>query len=126
PTKEFINGEWITIHADFRKYNNWGESVHDHSQLFLNGVSWDRSKYTAIIGKDGITAAQEVAKAGYATDPNYASKLMTIINDNQLLKYDQMEEEKQMSEVERIAKLEQTVRTVVKQLTELSERLQET
>lgn len=88
PTREFRNGEWITIHADFRKYHNWVESVNDHSMLFLNGVSWNRDLYRGVIGKDGITASYEVARAGYATDPDYAQKLVKLITDHQLIKYD--------------------------------------
>lgn len=88
PTKEYKNGEWITIHTDFRKYNNWAESVTDHSNLFLNGVSWNKDLYRGVIGVDGVTAAREVAKAGYATDPNYAQKLINLITEHQLIKYD--------------------------------------
>lgn len=87
-TKEYRNGQWITVQADFRKYNNWTESVADHSNLFINGVSWNRNLYRGVIGVDGITAAREVAKAGYATDPDYAQKLINLIVDHQLVKYD--------------------------------------
>ena len=87
-TREFKNGEWITTYADFRKYHNWAESVNDHSNLFLNGVSWNRDLYRGVIGRDGITASYEVARAGYATDPDYAQKLVKLITDHQLLKYD--------------------------------------
>lgn len=88
PTKEYRNGEWITIHTDFRKYNNWAESVADHSNLFINGVSWNRNLYRGVIGVDGITAAREVAKAGYATDPDYDKKVIKLITDHQLVKFD--------------------------------------
>ena len=88
PTKEYKNGEWITIHTDFRKYHNWAESVADHSNLFVNGVSWNRDLYRGVIGVDGITAAREVAKAGYATDPDYDKKLINLITDHQLVKFD--------------------------------------
>lgn len=88
PTKEYKNGEWITIHTDFRKYHNWAESVADHSNLFLNGVSWNRDLYRGVIGVDGITAAREVAKAGYATDPNYSQKLIALITEHNLVKFD--------------------------------------
>lgn len=87
-TKEYRNGEWITVQAEFRKYNNWAESVADHSNLFINGVSWNRNLYRGVIGVDGITAAREVAKAGYATDPDYAQKLINLIVDHQLVNYD--------------------------------------
>lgn len=87
-TKEYRNGEWITVQADFRKYNNWAESVAEHSNLFINGVSWNRNLYRGVIGVDGITAAREVAKAGYATDPDYDKKLIKLITDHQLVRFD--------------------------------------
>lgn len=88
PTKEFINNQWVTVNANFRKYNNWGESVIDHSKLFYNGVSWNRTLYHGVLFKDGITAAREVHKAGYATDPEYSNKLIKLMNDNNLLRYE--------------------------------------
>jgi len=112
PTKEYRNGEWLTIHTDFRKYNNWAESVADHSNLFINGVSWNRNLYRDVIGVDGITAAREVAKAGYATDPDYDKKLIKLITDHQLVKFDF------------IAKFGVDSRVVV-QLVEMIEQLQE-
>ena len=116
PTREYIGGIWVTVSAKFRKYHNWGESVADHSNLFLNGVSWNRDLYRNVIGKDGITAAQEVAKAGYATDPNYSTKLINLINENNLLDYDIIEEisqEKQIEELQsKISKLERRLEEI--------------
>lgn len=88
PTKEYKDGKWLTVQAEFRKYHNWAESVNDHSKLFLNGVSWNRDLYRGVVGVDGITAAREVAKVGYATDPDYAQKLIKLITDHHLIKYD--------------------------------------
>ncbi|WP_324616451.1 glucosaminidase domain-containing protein [Paenibacillus bouchesdurhonensis] len=68
----------IKVNAAFRAYNNWGESIRDHSKLILNGVSWNRNLYKKVIGADGRTAAREIAAAGYATDPGYATKIICI------------------------------------------------
>ena len=121
PTKEFLNGEWVTIQADFRKYHHWGESINDHSNLFLNGVSWNRNLYRGAIGTDGITASREVAKAGYATDPNYAEKLISIIQSNNLLKYDSMES----NESEILNHLREMVNKLNKRLSEVEQQLEE-
>lgn len=123
PTKEYRNGEWLTIHTDFRKYNNWGESIKDHSDLFLNGVSWNRNLYRGVIGTDGITASREVAKAGYATDPDYAEKLITIIQSNNLLKYDSMELYNE--ETKTMERLIQIVDKLNKRLSEVEQQLEE-
>lgn len=117
PTKEYINGEWVTINADFRKYNDWGESVADHSLLFINGVSWNRNLYHGLIGKDGITAAHEVAKAGYATDPNYSTKLINLMNQNNLLQYDILDEE--ISQEKQIEELQTKLSNLEKRLQEI-------
>lgn len=116
PTREYVGGIWVTVTAKFRKYHNWGESVADHSNLFLNGVSWNRDLYKNVIGKDGITAAQEVAKAGYATDPQYSTKLINLINENNLLQYDIIEE---VSQEKQIEELERKVTNLEKRLEEI-------
>lgn len=123
PTKEYKNGEWITIHTDFRKYNNWAESVTDHSNLFLNGVSWNKELYRGVIGVDGVTAAREVAKAGYATDPNYAQKLINLITEHQLIKYDFIAKYEVNSGI--IAQVVELIEQLNERLKELEQQVQE-
>ncbi|MNW34012.1 Exo-glucosaminidase LytG precursor [compost metagenome] len=102
-TKEYSGGKWINVDAKFRKYNNWGESVADHSALIVNGVSWDRNKYQKVLGVRGRTAAREVAAAGYATDPTYADKLIRLMDDWNLYQYDIKEEDESMTAAEKKA-----------------------
>ncbi|WP_353049611.1 glucosaminidase domain-containing protein [Paenibacillus sp. ISL-20] len=42
-------------------------------------MSWNKNLYKKVISVDGKTAAREIQKAGYATDPKYADKLIAII-----------------------------------------------
>jgi len=74
----------------FRKYNSTLESYDDHS-LFLS----TRPRY-AFLFKLSITDykgwAKGLKKAGYATDPNYADRLIKIIEENQLYLLDQEKE----------------------------------
>lgn len=123
PTKEYKNGEWITIHTDFRKYNNWAESVTDHSNLFLNGVSWNKDLYRGVIGVDGVTASREVAKAGYATDPNYAQKLINLITEHQLIKYDFIAKYEDNSGI--IAQVVELIEQLKERLKELEQQVKE-
>lgn len=123
PTREYVNGQWVTVQAQFRKYNNWSESIADHSNLFLNGVSWNRNLYRGVIGSDGITASREVAKAGYATDPDYAEKLISIIQSNNLLKYDSMELYNE--EMKTMEQLIQIVDKLNKRLSEVEQQVEE-
>ncbi|WP_368087183.1 glucosaminidase domain-containing protein [Paenibacillus sp. cl141a] len=41
-----------------------------------------------VIGVDRKTAVREIQKAGYATDPKYANKLITIMDEYNLYQYD--------------------------------------
>ncbi len=57
----------------FKIYNSAWESWKDHSRFLM------RSRYSKVKSKSYITAAKELKKAGYATDKNYANKLIGII-----------------------------------------------
>lgn len=88
-TKEYVNEKWITIQGNFRVYASWEESMDDHTNLFLNGVSWNPAKYTGVIqAQDYKQAAQALQDAGYATDPEYAGKIIQVIEENHLDQYD--------------------------------------
>lgn len=85
-TSEFKDGQLKKVNADFRKYKSWDESIVDHAK-FLK----DQSRYQAVIGeKDFVTACRAIQSAGYATDPQYADKLMRIITTNNLDDYDEI------------------------------------
>lgn len=84
-TREVINGETIYVPAAFRAYNSWEESIANHSALFTNN-----SRYSNLVGETNyVTAATNVQKDGYATDPNYASSLISIIRAYGLDEWDQ-------------------------------------
>ncbi|NDW12411.1 LysM peptidoglycan-binding domain-containing protein [Bacteroides sp. 214] len=72
----------------FRAYKNSKESYEDHSKFLANGARY------AFLFKLPITDykgwARGLKKAGYATDPSYASRLITIIEDYELYKYDRV------------------------------------
>ncbi|MBF2480229.1 glucosaminidase domain-containing protein [Listeria seeligeri] len=90
-TKEFVDGEWIEVDANFRKYKDWNESLDAHAELFLNGTTWNADKYNGVVAADDYKkAAQELQTAGYATDPDYAEKLTTIIESHDLQLYDRI------------------------------------
>ncbi|MDE1548165.1 glucosaminidase domain-containing protein [Jeotgalibaca caeni] len=88
--KVIKEGYWYNVVAPFRHYNNWLESIRDHGNFFT-GTEWRRNNYRHVIGeKDYRKAAQALQDAGYATDPSYANKLISIIETYQLNKYDQV------------------------------------
>lgn len=70
----------------FRKYRHASESFRDHS-LFLTS----RSRYADLfkLKKDDYKGwAKGLRKAGYATDPKYPDKLISLIDRYQLYQYD--------------------------------------
>lgn len=70
----------------FRAYRNPKDSYEDHSLFLKRGARY------AFLFKLKITDyrgwARGLKKAGYATDPSYANRLITIIEDYDLYKYD--------------------------------------
>ena len=70
----------------FRAYKHPRESYEDHSDFLKRGARY------AFLFKLDITDykgwARGLKKAGYATDPSYANRLITIIEDYDLYKYD--------------------------------------
>lgn len=70
----------------FKKYNSAWESYRDHSQLLMR----DHYKHLQFLSKtDYIGWAKGLKKAGYATDPFYAEKLVKIIESLQLYRFDE-------------------------------------
>jgi len=91
------NGEKIYHDDDkaqecFRKYKDPKSSYRDHSEFLAN-----RKRYSGLF-KLKITDykgwAKGLRKAGYATDPKYPKKLISIIERYELYKYDKKSKKK--------------------------------
>lgn len=84
-TREVYNGISYYVDADFRAYNNIEESWNDHKKLLL-----DSSRYEPFreVMYDSIQGAWALKRSGYATDPEYALKLMRIIDQYNLRSLD--------------------------------------
>jgi hypothetical protein len=84
PTKEFVNGQYITVNAKFRKYPSWTDSIIDHSNL----LSCTR-RYKNLVGLRDYKAVCKLIQAdGYATSPTYASTLINTIEKYKLYEWD--------------------------------------
>jgi flagellum-specific peptidoglycan hydrolase FlgJ len=71
----------------FKKYDSAWESYRDHSLLLMR----DHYKGLQYLSKtDYVNWAKGLQKAGYATDPQYAAKLIKIIENLQLYKLDEV------------------------------------
>ncbi|MFC7409768.1 flagellar assembly peptidoglycan hydrolase FlgJ [Hydrogenophaga atypica] len=76
-TTEYINGQAQKVKAKFRAYDSYQDAFRDYAKLIGNSP-----RYAQVM--DNLQSAQSFAaglqRAGYATDPQYASKLSRAIN----------------------------------------------
>jgi flagellar protein FlgJ len=75
-TTEYVNGKAQTKVERFRAYDSYADSFKDYGKLLASNPRYE--KVLASAG-DASSFAQGLQKAGYATDPNYATKLTSII-----------------------------------------------
>ena len=75
-TTEYVNGKPQKQVDTFRAYDSYADAFRDYANL-LRG----NARYQNVIaqGRDAAGFAQGLQNAGYATDPNYAQKLMSVI-----------------------------------------------
>jgi flagellum-specific peptidoglycan hydrolase FlgJ len=83
-TKEEQNGKDVATTAPFRAYSGWLGSLLDHAQFLLTNPRYK----PAFACKDGASFAKAVAAAGYATDHDYAEKIIEIITQYRLATLD--------------------------------------
>ena len=87
-TKEYLNGKWTTVNAAFKKYPSYRESIIDHGNFFTS-TPWRTQNYKSVLNaKDYKTQAKALQACGYATDPQYANKLINLIETNNLSSLD--------------------------------------
>ncbi len=76
-TTEFINGVARKVTARFRAYANAAESFADYARLMMRSP-----RYQSVLANASTPEgfAQGLQQAGYATDPQYATKLSRVID----------------------------------------------
>ena len=91
-SKEFdsIKNEWITVKSPFRSYESKIQSLEDYAFKLKNGVTWDSNYYkgTWISNSKNYKEATQSLQGKYATDPQYANKLNSIIEKWRLDQFD--------------------------------------
>ncbi|MBN6058681.1 glycoside hydrolase family 73 protein [Aggregatibacter actinomycetemcomitans] len=81
-THEVINGKKIGINDNFASYGGFADAANGYGE-FLNKNKRYREAFKH---KDNpVEFAKAVARAGYATDPEYANKLTSIIKSNKFV-----------------------------------------
>lgn len=80
-TKEYVTNQSVTTIASFKKYPSIEHSFNDYVVLIK-----DNARYQAALTHAGNPEAfcNELQKAGYATDPNYSKKILSIYYSEEL------------------------------------------
>ncbi|TDV68010.1 flagellar assembly peptidoglycan hydrolase FlgJ [Pseudomonas sp. LP_7_YM] len=74
-TSEFRDGQMVKETADFRSYDSYASSFHDLVSFLQNNSRYQATLKSADNPEQFV---KELQKAGYATDPGYASKISHI------------------------------------------------
>lgn len=81
-TGEYLNGQYVNVNDRFRSYRFAWDSIQDR-------VKFLKDRFPAVLkSTDPTKQAFALQDGGYATDPNYANKLLSIINENNLIQLD--------------------------------------
>ena len=84
PTQEYKNGQLVTRTSSFRVYHNIAESIDDHGRLLATS-----GYYRQPMAERQDPNAFAAALTGiYATDPHYGAKLIDLMRQYDLYRYD--------------------------------------
>lgn len=88
-TKEYVKGKWVVVKARFQIYDSYEASIRAHARLFQKGTTWNKQQYRHVLtAKNYRKQAHALVQDGYATDPNYAGKLIKLIEQYHLDRFD--------------------------------------
>lgn len=87
-TQECYDGvSYTNITACFRAYDNLAESISDYFDLITKLERYRK----ATVAETPLECITAIKNGGYATSPTYINTIMSIINSNNLTKYDNVE-----------------------------------
>ena len=87
-TQECYDGSTYTnITACFRAYDSLAESISDYFDLITKLERYRK----ATVAETPLECITAIKNGGYATSPTYINTIMSIINSNNLTKYDNVE-----------------------------------
>jgi len=75
-TTEYVGGKPQKQVDSFRAYDSYADAFRDYANLLRGNARYQNA---VAQGQDAVGFAQSLQQAGYATDPNYAQKLMRVI-----------------------------------------------
>ena len=82
-TQEFIDGEYQKVQQYFADYPDLTGAFEAHARLLATSPIYIEAQRASTVDYYVIAMARH-----YATDPNYASKILAIIRQNNLTQYD--------------------------------------
>lgn len=84
-TEEYVEGKSGRYLENFKKYSSKRESFNHYAKLLSTAKRYKKVK----TAKNYSEAAKFIQEGGYATDPNYANKIISVIEKYGLNKYDE-------------------------------------
>ena len=75
-TTEYVNGKAHKVVQKFRAYDSYADAMTDYASMLR-----ENPRYASVLSTshDAASFAHGMQKAGYATDPHYATKLISIM-----------------------------------------------
>lgn len=88
-TPEYVNGKLVYKTDQFRVYTDYENCIRDYEMFLLHVKNDAGYKYRSVQGQtDPRTVIATISRGGYATDPSYIEKVIKVIQENDLTKYD--------------------------------------
>lgn len=121
-------GNLETVVAEFRKYPSYKESLEDYAKLLKSGVSWDDDFYAPVLKSNAESYKEATAylTGTYATDSAYDEKLNALIDQYDLVRYDDPKSSakeiivKRKDTIDEIAKSYNVSETLIRQWNQLN------
>ena len=85
-TEEYVDGESGRYMENFKKYSSKKESFEHYAKLLSTAKRYEKVK----TAKNYKEAAKYIKEGGYATDPSYADKIISVVEKYGLNKYDEV------------------------------------
>lgn len=109
-TQECYDGvSYTNITACFRAYNSLAESISDYFDLITKSERYRK----ACVSNSPLECITAIKNGGYATSPTYINTIMSIINSNNLTKYDNVEDLENSVDNSNNVDIEQMARDVI-------------
>ena len=87
-TKEYDkNGRAYSVVVHFRRYASMADSFLDHGIFLTSNKRYAKAIAAYAKSKDADEFARGLQNAGYATDPQYAKPLVSLMKKNDLYKF---------------------------------------